>query len=79
MSLYGDTELTEKELEIVYLARFGLKNKQIADEFGTTEHVIKNYFRTIYDKLGMDSRAEITLWFFEHEYLYTPFLYDEST
>ena len=41
----------------------GLKNKEVADEIGTTEHVIKNYLLTIYDKLGLWNRVELALWY----------------
>ena len=37
----------------------GLKNREVADAIGTTEHVVKNYLRTIYDKLGLWNRVEL--------------------
>ena len=40
-----------------------MKNKEVADEIGTTEHVIKNYLRVIYDKLGLWNRVELALWY----------------
>jgi DNA-binding CsgD family transcriptional regulator len=30
---------------------------------GTTEHVVKNYLRVIYDKLGLWNRVELALWY----------------
>jgi len=41
----------------------GLKNKEVADAIGTTEHVVKNYLRVIYDKLGLWNRVELALWY----------------
>ena len=41
----------------------GLKNKEIAVLAGTTEHVVKNYLRRIYDKLGLWNRTEVALWY----------------
>lgn len=29
---------------------------------GTTEHVVKNYLRVVYDKLGFGNRVELALW-----------------
>jgi len=60
---YGSTELTEKELRLVNLLAKGMKNLEIAEAMGTTEYVIKNYLRVIYDKLGMWNRVEVALWY----------------
>jgi DNA-binding NarL/FixJ family response regulator len=35
----------------------------VADAIGTTEHVVKNYLRVIYDKLGLWNRVELALWY----------------
>lgn len=40
-----------------------MKNPQIAEVVGTTEHVIKNYLKAIYDKLGLWNRVELALWY----------------
>jgi DNA-binding NarL/FixJ family response regulator len=40
-----------------------LKNKEVAEAIGTTEHVVKNYLRVIYDKLGLWNRVELALWY----------------
>jgi len=54
--------LTAKELRIVALIVQGYKNKEIASQLGTTEQVIKNYLRKIYDKLGVSDRLELALY-----------------
>ncbi len=41
----------------------GCKNSEIADSLGTTEHVVKNYLRLIYDRLGLWNRVELALWY----------------
>jgi len=41
----------------------GLKNREVAQAIGTTEHVVKNYLRVIYDKLGLWNRVELALWY----------------
>jgi DNA-binding NarL/FixJ family response regulator len=53
----------EREQRVIELVAQGLKNKEVATEIGTTEHVVKNYLRTIYDKLGLWNRVELALWY----------------
>ena len=64
--------LSPKELEVAQLVYEGLKNREIADSLGTTEHVVKNYLRLIYDKLGLWNRVELALWYEarQHEQVY---------
>ena len=57
------THTNEREQRVIELVAQGLKNKEVACEMGTTEHVIKNYLRTIYDKLGLWNRVELALWY----------------
>jgi DNA-binding NarL/FixJ family response regulator len=59
----GNTHPNEREQRVIELVAQGLKNKEVACEMGTTEHVIKNYLRTIYDKLGLWNRVELALWY----------------
>src|SRR5215831_11050220 len=54
--------LSEKEMMIIGGVTQGLKNKDIALEVGTTEQVVKNYLRKIYDKLGVSDRLELALY-----------------
>jgi len=54
--------LSEKEMLIIGGVTQGLKNKDIAMEVGTTEQVVKNYLRKIYDKLGVSDRLELALY-----------------
>jgi len=52
-----------REHFIIQRVAEGCKNKEIADSLGTTEHVVKNYLRLIYDKLGLWNRVELALWY----------------
>jgi len=54
--------LSEKEMMIIGGVTQGLKNKDIALQVGTTEQVVKNYLRKIYDKLGVSDRLELALY-----------------
>lgn len=53
----------EREQVIIRLVAQGCKNREIADSLGTTEHVVKNYLRVIYDRLGLWNRVELALWY----------------
>jgi DNA-binding NarL/FixJ family response regulator len=61
--------LTPKELKIVALIVQGFKNKEIANLLGTTEQVIKNYLRNVYDKIGVSDRLELALFTIHHRIL----------
>lgn len=61
--------LTRKELQIIAGVTQGLRNKDIAQEVGTTEQVVKNYLRKVYDKLGVSDRLELALYCVHHKLL----------
>jgi DNA-binding NarL/FixJ family response regulator len=61
--------LTPKEMQIVSLIVQGCKNKEIAQQLGTKEQVIKNYLRGIYDKTGVSDRLELALFTIHHRVL----------
>jgi len=58
--------LSPKEQAIIHCITQGKRNKEIAYEIGTTEQVIKNYLRKIYDKLGVSDRLELALYCLHH-------------
>jgi DNA-binding NarL/FixJ family response regulator len=59
-------QLTPKETLIVSCVTQGMKNKEIAIRVGTTEQVVKNYLRKVYDKLGVADRLELALYCLNH-------------
>jgi len=61
--------LTPKEMRIVALIVQGCKNSEIALRLKTTEQVIKNYLRSIYDKTGVSDRLELALFTIHHKVL----------
>ena len=61
--------LTPKEMRIVALIVQGCKNREIAMRLKTTEQVIKNYLRSIYDKTGVSDRLELALFTIHHRVL----------
>lgn len=58
--------LSPKELAIIGCITQGKRNKEIAYQLGTSEQVIKNYLRKIYDKLGVSDRLELALYCLHH-------------
>src|SRR5205807_1317228 len=60
------SRISEKELTIISCVTQGMRNKEIAKEVGTSEQVIKNYLRKIYDKLGVSDRLELALYCIHH-------------
>ena len=59
-------QLTPKESLIVSCVTQGMKNTEIALRVGTTEQVVKNYLRKVYDKLGVADRLELALYCLNH-------------
>jgi DNA-binding NarL/FixJ family response regulator len=65
-------QLTPKESLIVSCVTQGMKNKEIAVRVGTTEQVVKNYLRKVYDKLGVADRLELALYCLHNHLPETP-------
>lgn len=54
---------TPKQWQVIELVSQGLKNRELAQQMGTTEFVVKNYLCAIYDRLGLWNRVELALWY----------------
>lgn len=63
--------LSPKEIAIITCITQGKRNKEIAFQLGTTEQVIKNYLRKIYDKLGVSDRLELALYCLHNKIIQT--------
>ncbi len=61
--------LTGRELRIIAAIVQGYKNREIAEQLSTTEQVIKNALRTIFDKIGVSDRLELALFVVHHRIL----------
>jgi len=61
--------LTGRELRIIAAIVQGYKNREIAAQLSTTEQVIKNALRTIFDKIGVSDRLELALFVVHHRIL----------
>lgn len=62
LSPHKELRLSPKETAVITGITQGKRNKEIAFELGTSEQVIKNYLRKIYDKLGVEDRVELALY-----------------
>jgi DNA-binding CsgD family transcriptional regulator len=53
--------LTPKQFRVALLVSSGLKNSEIGIVLRTTENMIKNMLRDIYDRSGCSNRVELAL------------------
>lgn len=61
---YYDTgRPSPRQLRVIELAAQGFKNNEIARELGIGEHVVRNYMSVIFDKIGVNNRVELALWY----------------
>jgi DNA-binding NarL/FixJ family response regulator len=71
VSPQNQPRLSPKEMSIITCITQGKRNKEIAFQLGTTEQVIKNYLRKIYDKLGVSDRLELALYCLHNKIIQT--------
>jgi DNA-binding NarL/FixJ family response regulator len=58
----GMTRLTPREAEVVHFLADGLSTREIGNKLALSEHTVRNYLSSIYDKLGVSSRVELALY-----------------
>lgn len=68
----GMARLTPREAEVVHLLADGLSTRDISQKLALTEHTIRNYLSSIYEKLGVSSRVELALYAVAREDLAGP-------
>jgi DNA-binding NarL/FixJ family response regulator len=59
-------QLNYREIKVATLVWQGRTNPEIAAVLGTSEQVIKNQLRSVFDKLGVWSRLELALYVASH-------------
>ena len=53
--------LSSREKEIAHLIGLGMSNREIADNTGITEQTVKTHLKTIYEKVGVNTRLELAI------------------
>ncbi|HME11386.1 MAG TPA: response regulator transcription factor [Candidatus Acidoferrum sp.] len=56
----GMAQLTPREKDVVGRVVKGMRNAEIGEDLGVSEHTIRNYIMKIYDKLGVSNRVQLT-------------------
>jgi len=54
--------LSQREEEIARLVAQGWSNRQISERLKLSEHTVKNYLFRVFEKLGVSTRVELTLY-----------------
>ena len=54
--------LTGREVEVVRLAATGVHNKEVARRLSISECTVKAHLSNVYEKLGLGSRLELSLY-----------------
>lgn len=62
-----DRLLSTRQLEVLRLVAKGCTNHQIADQLAISERTVKNHVTSLYDQLGVHSRAEAVAWAWRHK------------
>jgi two-component system, NarL family, nitrate/nitrite response regulator NarL len=60
------THLTRRERQIVRALLNGGTNRELAERMGVREQTIKNQLSTIYAKLGVRNRLELSIYASKH-------------
>jgi len=63
--------LTRRELEVLLALVLGHSNQAIADELGISAKTVGHHVQHVYQKVGVRSRAAVTVWAFEHDLVHS--------
>ncbi|KQN97018.1 response regulator transcription factor [Paenibacillus sp. Leaf72] len=58
-------DLREKQREVLWLLLAGAEKEVIARTLFITEETVRKHSRTIYEKLGIDGKAQLAKWVIE--------------
>ena len=61
--------LSDREVEVVRLVAIGRTNKEIGALLGMSPRTAQKHVMSVYDKLGVESRAGLALWALDHQLL----------
>lgn len=55
-------DLTGREQQVLELIAEGFDNSEIADKLNLAEQTVRNYASSVYEKIGVNSRAQAVIW-----------------
>jgi DNA-binding NarL/FixJ family response regulator len=58
-----DTELSERELDIIRQVGLGLSNKEIAQKLYLSEGTVRNYISVVLEKLNLRDRTQLAIYY----------------
>jgi DNA-binding NarL/FixJ family response regulator len=61
-------ELTEREIEVLGLVAKGFSNREIARELYISEGTVKNYISSLYEKLDIAERSNLSMFALENKF-----------
>jgi DNA-binding NarL/FixJ family response regulator len=61
-----ESDMTDREAEVLRLVRDGLANKQVARRLGISDRTVKAHLTSIFNRLGVRDRTQAALWAREH-------------
>ena len=61
MPMLNAERLTERERQMAQAVSRGLRNREIAEEFGISEETVKKHLATIYSKLALPGRVALAV------------------
>ena len=63
---YSEYDINERELEIIELVSNGYSNKYISKQLFLSEGTVRNYLSSILDKLGLENRTQLAIFYYKH-------------
>ena len=61
--------LTDREAEVLALITQGMSNAEVAGHTYLSPNTVKSYIRSVYRKIGVDSRTKAVLWGVDHGFV----------
>ena len=62
----SNPDLTERELQVLYMIRDGMSNKMIGNKLGIAESTVKVHVKHILAKISLRTRVEAAVWAVEN-------------
>jgi DNA-binding CsgD family transcriptional regulator len=70
--MVSEAPLSERELDVLRLVAEGLTNREIAQKLSISHNTVKVHLSNIFEKIGVSSRTEATVYAIEHRIVSVP-------